>query len=178
MATPPDFTAGQILTAAQMNAVGLWLVKAQTIGSAVSSVQVTSAFSADYDNYRIIVSGGAASGSEAIRLQLGSTTTGYYGFLSYGSYAGTSNFGANDNNANYFSFAGAYETNNIVCCFDLLAPYLTEATEIRSSVRYSTVYGNYVGGLGDATSYTAFTLTPAGAHTWTGGTIRVYGYRN
>jgi hypothetical protein len=43
-----------------------------------------------------------------------------------------------------------------------------------SSVNLS-VNGN--GYLADTTSYTAFTLTPT-AGTMTGGTIRVYGYRN
>ena len=32
MATPPDFSVGQVLTAAHMDAVGLWLVKTQTKG--------------------------------------------------------------------------------------------------------------------------------------------------
>jgi len=48
--TYPSFTSGDILTAADMNAVGLWLVKTQTVGTAVSSVQVTGAFSSTYDN--------------------------------------------------------------------------------------------------------------------------------
>jgi hypothetical protein len=41
MATPPDFSSGAVLTAAQMNSVGLWLVKTQTVGTTVSSVAVT-----------------------------------------------------------------------------------------------------------------------------------------
>jgi hypothetical protein len=39
----------------------LTLIKTQTIGTAVSSVTVTGAFSTTYDNYKIIVSGGVAS---------------------------------------------------------------------------------------------------------------------
>ena len=50
MATPPTFSSGSVLTAAQMNAVGLWLVKTQTVGTAVSSVSVTDVFSSNYDN--------------------------------------------------------------------------------------------------------------------------------
>ena len=37
MATPPDFSSGQVLTSSAMNSVGLWLVKTQTVGTAVSS---------------------------------------------------------------------------------------------------------------------------------------------
>jgi hypothetical protein len=77
MATPPDFTTGAVLTAAQMNAVGLWLVKTQTVGSAVPDVTVTDAFSADYDNYKILYTGGTASGAVGpLNMKLGSSTTG------------------------------------------------------------------------------------------------------
>ena len=63
------YTAGEVLTAASLNANfsfvassgGLVLVKTQTIGTTVSSVEVTGAFSSTYDNYKIIVSGGAGS---------------------------------------------------------------------------------------------------------------------
>ena len=40
---------------------GMRLVKKQTIGTAVSSVNVTNAFSATYENYLILISGGVAS---------------------------------------------------------------------------------------------------------------------
>jgi hypothetical protein len=110
------FTSGQILTAAQMTDlqtnIGLTFVLAQTIGSAVSSVTVSSAFSSTFDKY-------------------------------------------NPNLAKYTYFSGA--------------------------LGYNTTNGNsrsgLTGVLKDTTQYTAFTLTPS-AGTLTGGTIRVYGYRN
>ena len=68
MATPPTFSSGAVLTAAQMNSVGMWLVKTQTVGTAVSSVTVTGAFSADYDNYLILMSGGTGSDSASISI--------------------------------------------------------------------------------------------------------------
>ena len=43
----PVFASGDVLNASDMNGVGLWLVKTQTIGTGVSSVVVTGAFSAD-----------------------------------------------------------------------------------------------------------------------------------
>ncbi len=82
----PVFATGDVLNASDMNAVGLWLVKSQTIGTGVSSVTVTGAFSANYDRYKITVSGGVASTPLDIRLTLGSTATGYYGFLFYRAY--------------------------------------------------------------------------------------------
>jgi len=53
----PSFASGEVLTAADMNAVGLWLVKTQTVGTGVPSVVVTDAFSANYDNYLVTISG-------------------------------------------------------------------------------------------------------------------------
>ena len=61
MATPPVFSAGAVLTAAQMNAVGLWEIKTQTIGTGVASFEVTGAFSSDYDNYKIVINSMDAS---------------------------------------------------------------------------------------------------------------------
>ena len=176
--TYPVFATGDVLNASDMNAVGLWLVKTQTIGSGVGSVAVTGAFSADYDNYKIIVTGGAGSTATAMKMHLGSATTAdYYGFMTYGSYTGTTVSGINDNNAAAFTYAGGFDTNSIACNIDVLGPYLSEVTEISSRVRYGTTYGNYVGVYALTTSFTGFTLTPFSG-TLTGGTIRVYGYRN
>jgi hypothetical protein len=174
MATPPTFSVGQILTAAQMNSVGMWLVKTQTVGTTVSSVTVTGAFSADYDNYLVTYTGGAAADT-VISLKLGSATTGYYGSLVFGNYAAATVTGANDNNTAQFSFAGGGALPT--CYIEVLTPFLNTGTEIRARVRYATVYGNYIGARVTAESFTAFTLTP-GSGSLTGGTIRVYGYRN
>lgn len=174
----PVFTTGEVLTAANMNQVGLWLVKSQAIGSGVSSVTVTGAFSADYDAYKIIVTGGSGSTATAIKMHLGSANTSdYYGFMAYGSYTGTTVLGINDNNSSSFTYAGGFDTNSIACNIDVLSPFLTEVTEISSRVRYGTTYGHYVGVYALTTSFTAFTLTPFSG-TLTGGNIRVYGYRN
>jgi hypothetical protein len=101
MATPPTFSSGTVLTAAQMNAVGLWLVKTQTIGNAVSSVAVTNAFSTDYDNYKIIISGGASSAQAFLTLQLGASATGYYYANSGVTYAGVAFVGGASNTTSF-----------------------------------------------------------------------------
>ena len=88
MATPPDFSSGAVLTAAQMNSVGLWLVKTQVVGNAVASVAVTSAFSSDYDSYRIIYSGGSQSIAGEMRMTLGATAANYYSAILYSTWAG------------------------------------------------------------------------------------------
>jgi hypothetical protein len=178
MATPPTFSSGAVLTAAQMNKVGLWLVKTQTIGSAVSSVTVSDAFSADYDNYKIIVSGGVGStASTSVRLTLGASATAYYGNLSYYQYAVAATNYAQDNNNTRFSFVANAGSSQFATSFDLLNPFLAKWTVIKDATWVANnAAGHYAGVHQVATSYSAFTFTPE-AGTFTGGTIYVYGYK-
>jgi len=180
--TFPVFASGDVLNASDMNAVGLWLVKTQTIGSAVSSVTVTGAFSSDYDNYRITVTGGVASALTTLSLQLGSTTTGYYGFTTYGTPGGTGITGEATNNASSIGVGGC-STNSIQADIQICNPNVAKFTHITSvGQRGTTTIANAIifgigGFLADTTQYTAFTLTPQ-TGTLTGGAIKVYGYRN
>jgi hypothetical protein len=177
----PTFSPGDVLNASDMNAVGMWLIKSQTIGTTVSSIAVTSVFSADYENYRIVVSGGVASGSAGLFVQLGSTTTGYYsaGVETGASYAASSSAVSRIDQPS--QPAGLASTASLAGVLDVLNPFATKRTSfLLSPVGQSvtTGYAKYDAGfLDDATSYTDFTLIVGSAQTLTGGTIFVYGYR-
>jgi hypothetical protein len=162
-------------------ASGLTLISTTTIGTAVSSVTVSNAFSSTYDNYKITMTGGTASTSGAGRLSLGATTTGYYGFYVVGSYSGTTVTGENNNNTTAgFEDCFFGSTNSLIMNLDLFAPNLAKTTHANWSCANANTAGAWlVGGgfLNDSTQYTAFTLTPT-TGTITGGTIRVYGYLN
>ena len=181
MATPPDFVAGQVLTAAQMNGIGLWEIKSQTIGTAVSSVVVTGAFSADYENYLIVVNGGVASTTLNLNLTLGSANTAYYQKSLFGTWANNTITGVGVNNAANFPAIVRGTTSSLSGTFQLLSPNLAKNTIMFfSNTETSTTTGFWEQGggmLADTTQHTAFTLT-ASTGTITGGTIRVYGYRN
>jgi hypothetical protein len=177
MATPPDFLSGAVLTSAQMNAIGLWLITSQTIGSAVSSVAVTDVFSSDFDNYRIQISGGTCSSNDSnITLQLGATTTGYYQQQTGATYAGVASSNSTNNGAN-FARSGSLSTDGLFLDLDLLGPNLAKRTFMVHATIFDAVARVGAGYLDDTTAYTAFTIAPS-AGTITGGTIRVYGYRN
>jgi len=176
MTTPPDFTSGSVLTAAQMNAVGLWFIKTQTIGSAVSSVAVTGAFSADYDNYKIIISGGASSAQAFLTLQLGSSTTGYYYANSGVTYAGVAFVGGTSNGST-FQAGSAFIGNGLQANIELQNPFLAKYTFSQAQGMNTTFATPSVGYHGVATSYTGFTIGVTSG-TITGGTIKIYGYRN
>lgn len=180
MATPPDFSSGAIMTAAQMNAVGLWLVKKQTIGTAVTSVQVTGAFSADFDNYKIILTGGASTDTFAsLNLTFGSTVTGYdrTGFFMIA----TPTFqGFYDVNVTSIVSAGIGTPNGLLMNADIYTPFLARPTGFESKAQRQTSNNRAFwtqAFVNNSTSYTGFTLTVS-AGTITGGTIRIYGYRN
>lgn len=177
------FSAGAVLTAADTNTYlnngGLVYIKSQTIGTGVSTVTVSDAFSSTYDNYKIVVFGGTANTNQAINLRLGSTTTGYYGNLIYWSYASTTTNVVNQQNTANWGYTGVSTTNGNTMSLSLLGPNLAKRTAIMVdnyvNVTTGGEMGIYGGFLNDATQYTAFTLIVGG--TMTGGEIRVYGYR-
>ena len=179
------YTAGEVLTASSLNAnlsfaannSGLRLITAQTIGSAVGSVTVTNAFSATYDAYKIVVTGGAGStANSAFKIQLGASTTGYYWTFIYNGYAnGTSGTGAaNQTSLENFGWCG---TNGMQANIEIQNPFLAKYTTFQGQNTQTNISGMATGMHQVATSYTDITLTPA-AGTITGGTIRVYGYAN
>jgi hypothetical protein len=159
---------------------GLRLVKKQTIGTGVSSVIVTGAFSSAYENYRIIFSGGVASGATYTLLQLrtGSTTatTGYYRAMWYVDYAASSGAQAAANTSSWRAgYATLYSASGTI---DILSPFLATQTTMNSNASGALpneaiyMHGGYHTG---ATSYDQFVLSTTSG-TLTGGTIYVYGY--
>ena len=177
MTTPPVFVANTVLSAAQMNAIGLWLVKTQTIGTTVSSVTVTGAFSADYDAYKIVITGGNTSADCELRMQLGSATTDYYSSIIGVTSANAVTSTRRNNTVAHFDFVGTGSTNMMTANIEIINPFLAKtktltAANILPTANMSTTTG-YMDSL---TSFTAFTISPS-TGTMTGGKINIYGYR-
>ena len=173
----PVFASGDVLNASDMNAVGLWLVKTQTVGTGVASVTVTGAFSADYDNYKVIYEGGVGSTNITIDLQLGASTTGYNMSLPYVVYGSGTPAGTSIVNGARFSLAGYGTVNYATVNLDILGPNKTQYTRVMGAYVGELESGSYGGVHKVNAAYTAFTMT-SNFGTMTGGTIRVYGYRN
>jgi hypothetical protein len=168
-------SAWVVLSTGRANSPGLDLIKTQTIGSAVSSVTVSDAFSATYDAYKIIISGGVAStANNDFTMTLGSSTTGYsYGFI-YNSY-NSSVAGTGASNAAGWVYLGSLDTTTLSLNVELVNPFLAKNTTFQSATTRTGLTGTVSGLHTVASSFTAFTLTPA-IGTMTGGTIAVYGY--
>ena len=178
--TFPVFVSGEVLRATDMNAVGMWLVKTQTVGTGVSQIDVTGAFSADYENYKITYTGGNTSTSMNIRMRMGATTSNYYSSLIYNTFASSTPLGVAQNNTQpQWEWAGATNTTSNMVDITLLTPFATERTRMISNWCPDDASGYSSNVLLDTTSYTGFSLLPGvGGATFTGGTVRVYGYRN
>ena len=174
----PDFSPGEVLTAAAMDSIGLWLVKTQTIGTGVSSIPVTDCFSSSYDNYKIMISGGAASANNTeINLQMGSNTANYFSSLIYFSWNSTGNALAFGASFNVMKYMGTGDTSNLYLNVDVQSPFLAKRTLASSLSGIDDTRGGWSQSLlKDNTSYTGFTIVATGG-TLTGGTISVYGYK-
>jgi len=165
-------------TVGPATASALTLISATTIGTTVASVTVTGAFSSTYDNYKIIINGGVGSTNQDLSMKLGSTTTGYYGSLMYGSYAAGSPTNAAFANGANFQYVGSGDAASMNADYDVLAPNLAKKTILHAQfVRPSTtgLAGAVNAFLNNTTQYTDFTILPD-TGTFTGGTIYVYGY--
>jgi hypothetical protein len=154
----------------------LTLVKTQTIGTTVSSVSVSDAFSSTYDNYLITITGGSASTLQDMSMRLGSTSSGYYWAYTYAYYDGSAAGKSNGNGVAQWQIC-TYDSSDTDTQIIVQSPYLSRKTSYQSRSNFGGATSNPLGYLNDSNSYTAFTLY-AGGGTLTGGVIRVYGYQN
>jgi len=178
-----NFAVGQAQLSPSVHP-GLIFIKSQTVGSSVASVTVTSAFSSTYANYKILYDGGTASTNMMMRLQLGSANTNYYYAYLMQRYAAATPAGLGGQNAGYFDGVGRVSPTGNNLNIELFNPF---SSTLYTGIHYQSMdhsvassSGFTVHGRGSyfaTTSFTAFTLLiPSG--TFSGGTIRVYGYRN
>jgi hypothetical protein len=169
-----DTTLGTALNS--KDHAGLVLIKTQTIGTAVASVQVTDAFSATYDHYKIVLAGGAGSASTSNLLKIGNAATGYYASFNGRTYANVAITGGVANGTQFYfgegATAGLFGIADICNPFKNLVTTMTGNANLITTTGYSYVTGGF---LNNTNSYTDFTITP-NTGTLTGGTIYVYGY--
>jgi hypothetical protein len=149
-----------------------------TIGTSNTSVTVSGAFSSLYDNYKIVVQGGTASSTSGyLTLQLGSTTANYrYDYIS-ANLAGATPTSSGSVGAANFAFAG-FKSTTLMMSLDVIGPFASGMTMVSGPAgQTGNNMGTLVGVQIDSTSFTSF-IIGASTGTITGGTIRVYGYRN
>jgi microcystin-dependent protein len=179
LATRLGVAEGEIDVLQARDLSGMVLVKTQTIGTAVSTVTVNDAFSANYDNYKIIVSDGVGSAEQILGLRLGAVTTAYFGALVYSTYTTATPVAATNNNNAGWTWAGFGSTVSQSINAEISSPFLAKRTFISTGLSLASTTqwaGTFNGFQNSNTSFTGFTIfTNTG--TMTGGTIYVYGYK-
>jgi hypothetical protein len=192
MPTPPTFVTGQVLTAAQMNRVGLWemvptsvagtgvtLSGSQVVFSASTAISVNGCFTSDFRRYRVELNFVNTVGQVfywRLRAAGSDAVTNNYGYITaYRSYAA----GAQ---GNFFGAAlstsplgyGAANTSAQLS-FDIDAPYLADRTTLSGTAAWQDAAA-WVGSQHSlATSYDGMTFFIASGGV-TYGTINIYGY--
>jgi len=192
----PSFNVGEVLTAADMNAVGLWRVTnctvtsvggtaatasngVITIGTGNTSVTVANAFSSDYQSYRIVIVNNDTNGAASHLFQLsGITGSVYYSGGSYGSWtvAGQTGFGpAVSTNLTLSANLATGTATQII--LDLTNPNIAVRKFGFNSSQAGNGHATFNHLIASTSTATGFVISKSG-DTMTGGTIRVYGYRN
>jgi hypothetical protein len=198
MATPPDFTAGAILTAAQMNQIGMYRIIPTVSGTGVtvstdgivtltaSPEPFITAFSADYAHYRIYVTLTAVTGGASgifMRPSSGTspntTAANYRNVGGETAYSGSSVGVVGNNGATAYWNVGRFDgaTNFGSIIIDVMNPFASVSTSFNSSFRDASFAGYQDGYLTVTTSYNAFNIRTNGTNTLTG-TIQVYGFNS
>lgn len=181
MATPPDFVAGQVLTAAQMNLAGAWVVKRDTIAAGSSSHIVTAAFNADFTNYRVIINGvtcAAGSPNLVAQLRIGASTaatTYFWGGVNNNYTARSDDQSAGTTTSWKIGAVSTVDSNTID--FMVYRPFLAVPTTYVTQAN-SNIATYFLGGYhNQSTSYDQLVITPASS-TLSGGTVIVIGIRD
>jgi hypothetical protein len=176
----PDFTPGEVLTAAAMDSIGLWKI-AETSFTTTATPFIDGCFSADYENYVVVFRGLSSITGQYTNVQLRAATVAKAANYSRGGLVATTASGLfSDSGAtgqNGWRVAGQ-SSSGIYATMNFYRPFTSAETGY-------TVQSSYVGNLyshaGTQTeSYSAdgFQIIASGnAATYTG-TLRVYGYRN
>jgi hypothetical protein len=156
---------------------GLRFIKKQTVGSGVSSIPVANAFSATYDNYKIMYSNGVGSTALSLQMTLTGSTANYASSVIYAAYSGGGVAAASLGTTSW-SQAGDASTGGVSLNVELSDPFNTKLTGFRALTSVMNTAGSTIAqnGLHNvSSSYTGFTLTTS-TGTVSGGTVYVYGY--
>ena len=184
--TYPSFSVGEVLTAADMNAVGMWKVASAqwTTGNGVS---INNCFSSSFTSYRIVITDAkhaTTSVNLLFRLRVGGVdkgVDGYYYSRQYIAMGGGSGGYAGQNNApDIQPGIVATTTNPGSGWIDVHNPFDTKITTVQYMGIWAVTTGETSQGTGflnNTTSYDGFSLI-ANTGNLTGLTVKVYGYRN
>jgi hypothetical protein len=188
----PSFSVGEVLTAADMNAVGLWKVGTATATyGTTTQLNINDVFTSNYSNYRIVISSLRYSvANTTLSLQLlkaGTPANGanydfaYRGLGADGTVRDTNSF-----NQTSLSDLGCFNgvANNYAAqvSFDIITPAVAATTTTFLNIGaagFATYFFTRNGAAihNVANNYDGIRLFPSAGGNF-GAEVRVYGYRN
>ena len=185
--TYPSFSSGDILTAADMNGVGLWKIATVSLSGVTNNID--NVFSSSYDNYRIVISGlnNATTTTRTVVLRFRTTTTDTSAnYIQTERFIYPLNNGADGasvgNTSAKLLVLSSWSTGGAGVSLDVYNPnkvaatgYVGQAFSYQSDVA-TWVARHIAGGINVSTAYTGFSII--GATDNLSGTVRVYGYRD
>jgi hypothetical protein len=180
------FTTGELLTSSDTNTylanAGLVFIKQTTTTTATATIDVTSCFSATYDNYLISFQGytvSAASISLNCFLLSGTTPTssGWYGTEFYISVGGTTQTGqiTANNGSSVFCTAGT-SVGGLASITEIQSPFLAQHTKLQYRNTATDFYRFGFANHAANTSYDGIRFTPSSG-TLANGSVTIHGYR-
>ena len=166
MATYPVFSVGEVLTADDMNAVGLWKITSATISAlSTTGTNITSVFNNTlYANYRIVINVTAASTTNRLQFQLLSGTTAantsyYAGGVGSDYASNTTTYFQRSNNDPQLYLGAATIENTRSLAFDVFAPHQARRTHFSGSYVDDGPVAQHWGGIHNvSTAYDGFKL--------------------
>lgn len=177
----PSFSAGDVLTASDMNAVGLWKIASGSLSLTTTATNVTGVFSSDYKQYRLLLNNTARSTSNRIDMKyiVGTTATStnyYQGGIASDFSSNTTVYMQRSNNDS--QFYGITSNSLTFITMDIANPNVAASTlHSGTCIDNNSGYGYSFGGLNQTTNqFTGFQLfTSTGTATVE---YQVFGYRN
>jgi hypothetical protein len=182
----PDFSPGEVLTAAAMDSIGMWKVASGTLNA--SATNFVGCFTSAYRNYRIVFTEmNSAAGFFGYRMLQGATAnaTAYNFYLSGG--ANTAGFLANAGNSQSYGSLGFIFSPVTGGCasgsYDIMCPQIsttrTWLTGGYDTFNFGTSINFYTGGsVHDVSAaYDGIQILTTAAGNLTGN-VRIYGYRD
>lgn len=177
--TYPVFATGDVLPASDMNAIGLWLVKTQSLSTGQTSITISNAFTSDYSRYLIQIEDVTRSAAGNIFFQLSGITGNVYSstgiFTTYGSTTLT-------------GYAPAAAANLVIASVGtgggfvsatITNPSSAAAKDMISESTDGAAWYKFAHRISSNSTATGFVLSVTGAGiTFGGGVVKVYGYRD
>jgi hypothetical protein len=176
----PDFSPGEVLTAAAMDSIGLWKI-AETSFTTAATPFIDGCFSADFENYVVVFRGLSSLTGQYTNVQLRAATVAKATNYSRGGLVATpGNVLAADSGGtgqNGWRVAGQ-SSSGIYATMNFYRPFTSAETGYTVQSSYDSNLYSHAGTQTESYSADGFQLIASGnAATYTG-TMRVYGYRN